>query len=224
MPFSQLNELLERFPDAFRLAIVGGADESADAVLRHWLHGIFFELKGENLIIVTGGTNDGVPGHAAAWADMEHIPVLGIMPQKWESQRSPELPKYGSHGIQNALVVIPPQYGESRSGDETPTLIKMSDALLVIGGQWGTMIELATAMKENARRWKKQQPLISIVTLDIAPNAASPNVAQVACKALSFSDTAFRDACIRRCPQNTPEDAASFLRALLTQSRYRPVS
>ena len=68
-----------------------------------------------------------------------------------------------SSNHRTCAVIVPPPWGESSWGDAAPVFVGLADAVVAIGGSWGTAIELGHALKVNTRRIRKGQPPIHIV-------------------------------------------------------------
>jgi uncharacterized protein (TIGR00725 family) len=90
-------------------------------------------LAAEGATLICGG-GPGVMAAAARGAHTNEGLVIGIRPDDDASTASPYL---------SAVVVT--GMGEARNG----IIVKSADAVIVVGGSWGTMSELALAMRRG---------------------------------------------------------------------------
>lgn len=113
----------------------------------------------ESYAIQTGGTEGGVPEIATTLARERGIPTIGIYPEKGR--------KYALSGkLDFALEVPRPIIGDGNFGSETPTFVNLASGAIVLGGEFGTQIEVATILKTNKSRFKKDQPLIYVCPVE----------------------------------------------------------
>ncbi len=101
---------------------------------------LFEELKeyASRIAIMTGGTKWNLSDAVASLAKKAGFCVIGVLPECGKKHQHPEL---------DLAIVVPPQMGESRYGDETQVFVKASDAMVVIGGGPGAGVEVFTALK-----------------------------------------------------------------------------
>ncbi|MDO8599033.1 MAG: hypothetical protein Q7S02_02905 [bacterium] len=218
MSFSELEAFLARHGDAFRLAISGGANAEALPAMDSWIRVILEPLRRERVLVITGGTRDGVPGIAAHVARRElGMPLLGVLPARGRRYAAEEFidPNYSGSEL-TCLVEVPALFGASMWGDESSLFVRLADAILVLDGEWGTTVEVALAMKANSGRVKNGEPPIRIVPVD-----AFPGPAQVLANAPWMTD-AVRQGALPPRPLLTPADVAGYLLGLLTKPRHRP--
>lgn len=168
MPFPELDRFLACYSEALRIAFSGGAE---DKHVEEWIRSVLEGLREDNIIVITGGTDGGVPGIATAIAHEFKLPLIGVLPQRGVAYRSRVLsfvdgvdaPAVVSPDGRTCAVVIPPSWGESSWGDAAPMFVGLADAIVAVGGSWGTAIELAHALKVNTGRVRHGQPPIRIV-------------------------------------------------------------
>lgn len=217
MSFPELEAFLARHGDEFRLAISGGANADRLSEVSSWIRVILEPLRRERVLIITGGTGDGVPGIAARVARRElGMPLLGLLPTRGRKSAAAEFVGPEVDPDRTCLVEVPPLFGASMWGDESSLFVRLADAILVLDGEWGTTVEVALAMKANSGRVKHREPLIRIVPVD-----AFPGPAQVFARAPWMTD-AVRQSALPSRPLFTPADVAGYLLGLLTSPRYRP--
>jgi len=114
------------------VAIIG-PDESATDDHRRAAYTAGAWLAHREVIVVTGGLG-GVMGAAADGAASEGGQVVGLLPG---TDRS------AAH--RSVTVAIPTGLGELRNG----LVVRTADAVLAIGGSWGTLSEIALAMRSG---------------------------------------------------------------------------
>ena len=112
------------------VAIIG-PDESATETHRRDGYTAGAWLAQRNVIVVCGGLG-GVMGAAADGAAAEGGLVVGLLPGLDRSAGHPSL-----------TIAIPTGLGELRNG----LVVRSADAVLAIGGSWGTLSEIALAMR-----------------------------------------------------------------------------
>ncbi len=120
------------------VAIIGADESATDANLRD-AHTAGAWLAQRNVIVVTGGLG-GVMGAAADGAATEGGQVVGLLPGLDRAAAHPSV-----------TVAIPTGLGELRNG----LVVRSGDAVLAIGGSWGTLSEIALAMRTGV-------PLVSV--------------------------------------------------------------
>ena len=120
------------------VAIIGPGDSATEANLRDaYAAGAW--LAGRGVIVVCGGLG-GVMGAAADGAAGSGGLVVGLLPGFDRSAAHPAV-----------TVAIPTGLGELRNG----LIVRSADAVLAIGGSWGTLAEIALAMRTGV-------PLVSV--------------------------------------------------------------
>ena len=100
---------------------------------RHNAHEIGRLLAGRGAVAICGGYT-GVMAAVAAGARVGGGTVVGILSRADRENASPDL-----------SIVIPTGVGEARNN----IIINSGDAVIVIGGSWGTLSELALAMRHG---------------------------------------------------------------------------
>ena len=112
------------------VAIVGADESATDANLRDaYAAGAW--LAARDVVIVTGGLG-GVMAAAAEGAASAGGHVVGLLPGLDRSAAHPAV-----------TIAIPTGLGELRKG----LVVRSADAVLAIGGSWGTLSEIALAMR-----------------------------------------------------------------------------
>ncbi|MEU8804587.1 TIGR00725 family protein [Spirillospora sp. NPDC048819] len=91
-------------------------------------------LAAHGAVVVCGG-HGGVMAAAAAGARGAGGIVVGVLPAADRSAAGPDL-----------TVVLPTGLGQARNN----VVVNAADAVIVVGGSWGTLSELALAMRRSA--------------------------------------------------------------------------
>lgn len=172
------NKHLQEFKTDFAVthivAISGGADGVNEAIAKGIIRGICSELilNDAPVAILSGGTRGGIPEMVLRVAKEYELPTLAVFPRKARIDRNvlAEL-------IDLPIEGVPPSLGDPTFGTETPTFAQIPDIAVVIGGGFGTLIEVACMMKQNQARFRKGKPPIYIIpilnttgTADLIPN------------------------------------------------------
>lgn len=160
---NQINETIKNYPDALRIAWCGASNPAGEVEARKWISQIIAHLNGSNILMITGGTKDGIPGMVIDESRKASIPVIGILPVRGLKYIHPNL---------NGHIVVPPIYGRSEWGDESPVLVKLAHVIIVIGGGWGTVIEMASAFKANISRIRNGETPIKVVPIILGKEPA----------------------------------------------------
>ena len=158
-------------------------------------------LDGLPVAILTGGTKDGVPEIGLRIAKSRSIPTIGVFPEHGR--------RYALYDQMDlAIEVLPPSFGSSTFGTETPTFVNLTDGVVVIGGGFGTLTEVATLLKINNSRIKK----------GLRPKYVCPikNTGGVADIIETLPGIISVGACLPPFPINNGKEAAKFLRSRLT--------
>ena len=227
MSFPQLDAFLARHADAYRIAFSGGAEADREAVVR-WISEFLDALRGEPVLVVTGGTKNGVPGAASAAAAERQLPLLGVLPKRGWKYVAPEFgfaadtasPDAVSPDHRTCYVSVAPLFGESTWGDAAPMFVTIADAIVAIGGSWGTCLELALALKVNESRLSREEPPLVVLPVGRFPGVAdhlmrSPWIAHELRRA-TFPD--------RNQLPASPGKSAEYLRDRMREPRYRPAT
>jgi uncharacterized protein (TIGR00725 family) len=131
--------------------LVSGASEPRDPSLVETATTAGRLLAGRGWLVLTGGLG-GVMAAVAAGVDDAGGTAIGILPGEDRSDASP-----------GHAVVLPTGMGEMRNA----LLVRAADAVLAIGGSWGTLSEVALAARTGV-------PVVTIGT-DL-PAFAGPEV------------------------------------------------
>jgi predicted Rossmann-fold nucleotide-binding protein len=130
-------------------------DNAKDGYVAEIVKNILSQFKDHKFAVLTGGTNWGVPRVATKIARDLGIKTIGVFPLT---------------GMDDALtdeldfsVCVHPMLKESEWGDESPAFTKLLDAVVVIGGGAGTMVEVSHLLKLNERNLKKKRPVKHII-------------------------------------------------------------
>jgi uncharacterized protein (TIGR00725 family) len=106
-------------------------------------------LAGRGWTVVTGGLG-GVMAAAAAGAAAAGGTTVALLPGADRASASP-----------GHTVVIPTGLGEMRNA----LLVRTADALLAVGGSWGTLSEIALAVRTGV-------PVVAVAGWDLGPEVA----------------------------------------------------
>lgn len=137
------------------VAFSGGSEEKAAAV-QVIIEDIVNGLVGLPVAILTGGTKWGVPKTASDVAKAGGLPVIGVYPERGQKYLLPDL---------DLAIKISPRCRESEWGDESEVFIKLSDAVVMLSGSFGTQIEYSHLMKMNERRLKDKAVPVYLVPI-----------------------------------------------------------
>jgi predicted Rossmann-fold nucleotide-binding protein len=196
---ARLNDFREANLIQHIIAIIGDSEsEGSKAVRNKVLIDDFMSSLSDpgSYAIQTGGTEGGVPEIATMLAREHGIPTVGIYPAKGR--------KYALSGkLDFALEVPRPLIGEGNFGSETPTFVNLAAGAIVLGGEFGTQIEVATILKTNKSKFKKDQPPIYL-----CPVAGTGGVAEATYDAHKIADV--YDA-LPELPVTDGEGAAKFI-------------
>lgn len=159
-------EFREKFGIRHFLGIIGGANnETSTTEYQITINGLnILEQKFGKIGIVSGGTKGGIPEFAFNLARRTSHPIIGVFPEEGERHALPNLDL--------AIVIPPPIYGNIVWGSETPVLASLVDTVFVHGGGWGTLIEVATIIKNQKYRLRENLPLTQVIFL---PNSSGIN-------------------------------------------------
>lgn len=120
------------------VAIIGPDESATEANLRDaYAAGAWLALR--DVVVVCGGLG-GVMGAAAEGAASNSGLVVGLLPGLDRAAAHPAV-----------TIAIPTGLGELRNG----LVVRSADAVLAIGGSWGTLSEVALAMRTGV-------PLVSV--------------------------------------------------------------
>jgi hypothetical protein len=139
--WSEVDEFLNRPEVDNAIWFIGGADCS-EAEVGKIVDEAMQQFKEENIGVVTGGTEGGLPKIAATRAKEYDIPTLGIYPERGEKYFLEEVNDYGA--------MVSPTYGDSTWGDESEIGAKIVDGVMIFGGSEGTMAEYSLSQKDDS--------------------------------------------------------------------------
>lgn len=115
-------------------------------------------LRHYRIAVLSGGTRFGVPKTALEVANDHGIKTIGVFPQSAREKG------YVVDQI-DLPICIEPNFGASRWGDEASVFAKLLDAVIVLAGGAGTLIEMAHILKMNESLLGRQIPVKLIVPL-----------------------------------------------------------
>ena len=150
------------------IAFSGGSSEALESKVLEIVEQSMNELKGLPLAILTGGTKWGLPKYATQLAKKYGLPTIGVYPTRGV--------KYVLNDLDFA-VEVDSRYGESEWGDETEIFAKLVDAVEVIGGGAGTLIELSHIFKINDRKLNKNLEPIYIAPVILSGLKSAADIA-----------------------------------------------
>lgn len=137
------------------IGICGGSDEQDLGKTSGIISELLLGLKDHKIAILTGGTKGGIPELAVTIAKEFCVPTVGVFPQ--DGRKYALLDK-----LDLAIESLPPSIGKAGFGTETPTFVQLLHGLIVIGGEFGTLVEAATVLKNNKDRLRKNLPVIYV--------------------------------------------------------------
>jgi predicted Rossmann-fold nucleotide-binding protein len=146
--YQEVADFKDRYGVEAIIGICGGSENIGENKARVLLSGLAGVLSDRNVAILTGGTNDGIPKWGIQAAREFGIPTIGVYPLDGKKYALQE-------GIDLTIEPLPPSYGDASFGSETATLVGLANGLTVIGGEFGTLVEVATAFKDNKRLIQK---------------------------------------------------------------------
>lgn len=201
---AELQEILRSFRIQYSVkrivGILGGSDAAAvsqRSLVQEFLSGMDDFRVG----VLSGGTKGGLPQIAVEEAKSFGLPSIGVFPS--DRRKLALLDQ-----LDLAIETPPPLVGNADFGTETPTLVRIPDAVVVISGGVGTLTEVATILKMNKGLLKK-----GFVPVYIVPIYGSGGVADHVHLLLEIDD-------IRRSLPSflvrNGSDAALFLRSVLS--------
>jgi predicted Rossmann-fold nucleotide-binding protein len=137
-------------------------DTLVSAAKREYVAGIVREvllpLRGYRIAVLTGGTAWGVPSIATEVAKELGFPTIGVFPLAASLKKENMLPEEWL----DLAVCVHPMMGSSQWGDEAAAYTKLLDAVIIIGGGAGTMVEVAHLLKQNEKRSAPTKHIIPI--------------------------------------------------------------
>lgn len=124
---------------------------------------------------MTGGTKGGVPQLGMEMAKRLDVPTIGVFPKQGR--------KYALLGaLDIAIETSPPDIGDGIFGTEAPTFVNILDGATIIGGSYGTLTEVSTILKTNAKRARDRSRNVegALPPLYFAPIAGTGGAADLA--------------------------------------------
>lgn len=180
------------------IAISGTSDAKKDFILPI-VDVCISELSSSPIALLCGGNNGTVPESVIDCANKYDLPCIGIMPVRGK--------KYADKRTDISLFVAP-RFGESEWGDESEVFAKLADGMIVIGGKYGTLIEVAHAINISKSRLRHSgsKPIY------VAPIVYQDEVSTKICE-LRFD--AFISTILPDTPFTEAIDASAFLKKKL---------
>jgi hypothetical protein len=132
------------------VAVVGPGDDAAERILAY-AAAVGRLLAEAGCVVVTGG-GAGVMAAAAEGAAAEGGTVLGVLPGDRRDQ-----------AIGPVTIALPTGLGELRNG----LVVRTADAVIAVGGSWGTASEVALAMRTGV-------PVVSLAGWRFADESGQP--------------------------------------------------
>jgi predicted Rossmann-fold nucleotide-binding protein len=154
-------EFKERYGIKFVVGVIGGSKAHDLKVYEDFLYEGFSALGRSRLhhtAIQSGGTEGGIPEMAVDAAAKIGVPSIGIYPEKGEKYA---LKKKLTIGIPIPAVPLT----DITWGSESPAFVSIPNAFILIGGEWGTITEVAMITKKNIALHKKGDRMNPIITL-----------------------------------------------------------
>lgn len=119
---------------------------------------ILLPLRGYLIAVLTGGTAWGVPSIATEVAKELGFPTIGVYPLAASLKKENMLPE----SWLDLAVCVHPMIGSSQWGDEAAAYTKLLDAVIIIGGGAGTMVEVAHLLKQNEKKGLTTKHIVPI--------------------------------------------------------------
>lgn len=141
----QVQEMMTRYAIRYAVGISGDANLAHQTQTESILEEFVSQFQGKNYAILTGGTEGGIPQLGIETARRLGVPTIGVFPKQGR--------KYALLGsLDIAIETSPPDIGDGIFATETPTFVNMLDGATIIGGSYGTLAEVSTILKTNAKR------------------------------------------------------------------------
>ncbi|HVU75565.1 MAG TPA: hypothetical protein VHD38_01865 [Candidatus Paceibacterota bacterium] len=135
-------------PEDVRSRVEKTTEAAKDAFVASLVRDTLENLCDYRIAVLTGGTAWGVPRIATQVARELGFPTIGVFPSTAAAKQKNMLPD----GQLSLAICVHPNFGESEWGDESPVYTALLDAVAVIGGGAGTMVETAHILKTNEKR------------------------------------------------------------------------
>ena len=99
----------------------------------------------EQYAIQTGGTQGGIPQIGTELAREHGMATIGVYPSAVQS--------YALEQPADLVIETPDVlYGRTSFGSETPTFVNLLDGAIILGGSYGTRVEVSTLLRTNKSR------------------------------------------------------------------------
>jgi predicted Rossmann-fold nucleotide-binding protein len=143
------NKLLtdERLPESMHADLSQIAKASLRESTAKIVREILEPLRGYRIAVLTGGTSWGVPDVATRVAKQLGFTTIGVYPLTAKTKGNAL-----SAELLDLSICVHPFIGESVWGDESAIFTKLLSAVVVIGGNAGTMVEVAHLLKLNEKK------------------------------------------------------------------------
>jgi predicted Rossmann-fold nucleotide-binding protein len=135
------------------IAFSGSCSTELEADAERIVEESFEVYRGLPIAIQTGGTEFDIQKFAAARAKKEGMPLIGIYPSRGVRYRLSDL---------DFALEVGPRLGQSSWGDESEIFAKLPNAVELIGGGIGTLIEFGHLMKYNEGLLKNRREPVYI--------------------------------------------------------------
>lgn len=140
-------------PDRRRRIVDDAKKEYVAAIVRD----VLMPLRGYRIAVLTGGTIWGVPAIATQVGRELGFATIGVYPLA-AAQKKQVLPDE----MIDLTVCVHPLLGPSMWGDESAAYTKLLDAVIIIGGGAGTMVEVSHLLKQNEKASLRIKHIIPI--------------------------------------------------------------
>lgn len=194
----QLAEFKKKFGVNIVVSLCGGSDVLEDEKAAELFSNILQNIKELRPAVLTGGTKGGIPELGLRVAKQLEIPTIGVFPPRGRKNALFDL-------IDLPIESIAPNLGSPTYGTETPVFAQIPDVAVVVGGGFGTLIEVSTMLKLNTKKIDdKQNPIY------ICPVSESGGVADMIPSLVELKPAVAVS--IPQTPLKTGEGIASFIK------------
>jgi len=156
------------------VGVIGVGDVPADGELAQTAYAVGRALAGRGALVVCGGLG-GVMAAACQGARSAGGTTLGLLPGLARAAANPWVD-----------IVVPTGLGEARN----VLVIRSADAVVAIGGGWGTLSEIALAVRAGV-------PVVGVHTWDPVPPGADTGPVEALADPVAAADRAFELAAAR---------------------------
>lgn len=130
------------------ISIEGLVNQAKKEYVAAMVRDVLLPLRGYRIAVLTGGTAWGVPAIATEVAHELGFPTIGVFPLTASLKAEHMLPQ----NWLDLAVCVHPMLGTSQWGDEAAVYTKLLNAVIIIGGGAGTMVEVAHLLKQNEKK------------------------------------------------------------------------